>query len=288
VVTPEAKRSIVGFWRAGHGISERRACRLLGLCRATQRYTKRPDRAGELRARLRELAEQRRRFGYRRLHVLLEREGMVINLKRVRRIYREEGLSLRQRRGRRRYRGVRVVLPAPTRINQRWSMDFMTDALADGRRFRVLNVVDDFSRECLAAEPGRSLTGRHVVEILDRLVEQRGAPEAIVSDNGSEFCSRAVDAWAHQRHVQLRFIRPGKPVENAFVESFNGKCRDECLNEHLFISIEEARRCLEQWRLDYNRVRPHSGLGNLTPEAFAQIHRVSYPANPESVRLSMA
>ena len=181
MVTPEAKRSIVGFWRAGHGISERRACRLLGLCRATQRYTKRPDRAGELRARLRELAEERRRFGYRRLQVLLERKGTVVNLKRVRRIYREEGLSLQQRRGHRQYRCVRVVLPAPARINQRWSMDFMTDALADGRRFRVLNVVDDFRSECLAAEPDRGLTGRHVVEILDRLVELRGGPEAMQS-----------------------------------------------------------------------------------------------------------
>jgi len=167
-------------------------------------------------------------------------------------------------------------------------MDFMTDAMADGRRFRVLNVVDDFSCECLAAEPGRSLTGRHVVEILERLIEHRGTPEAILSDNGSEFCSRAFDTWADRRQVQLRFIRPGKPVENAFIESLNGKYRDECLNEQLFISIDEARHCLERWRLDYNRVRPHSGLGDLTPEAFAQTRRVSYPANLAYVRLSVA
>lgn len=287
-MTPEAKRSVVGFWRAAHDVSERRACLLLGLCRATQRYVKRPDRNGELRARLRELAEQRRRFGYRRLHVLLGREGVAVNLKRVRRLYREEGLSLRQQRGRRRYRGMRVVLALPVGINQRWSMDFMSDALADGRRFRVLNVVDDFSRECLASEAGRSLNGRHVVQVLERLAQQRGLPEAIVSDNGPEFCSRAVDAWAHAQNVQLRFIRPGKPIENAYVESFNGRCRDECLNEQLFVTIDEARRHLEAWRLDYNRARPHSSLGNLTPEEYVQQHRVSHLAEPESVRSSVA
>lgn len=288
MVTPEAKRSVVGFWREGHGISERRACRLIGLCRASCRYDRRPDRNAGLRSRLRELAEQRRRFGYRRMHVLLTREGVAVNLKRVRRLYREEGLSLRQRRGRRRYRGVRVVPALPIRVNQRWSMDFMSDGLADGRRFRLLNVVDDFSREHLAAEPGRSLTGRHVVAVLDRVARQRGFPEAIVSDNGPEFCSRVVDAWAHEHGVQLRFIRPGKPVENAYVESLNGRCRDECLNEHLFISIEEARVCLDRWRADYNRSRPHSSLGNLTPEEFAMQHRVKHLANPELVRLSVA
>jgi putative transposase len=173
-------------------------------------------------------------------------------------------------------------------INQRWSMDFMSDALADGRRFRVLNVVDDFSRECLASEAGRSLTGRHVVQVLERLAQQRGLPKAIVSDNGPEFCSRVVDAWAHSQNVQLRFIRPGKPVENAYVESFNGRCRDECLNEQLFVTIDEARSHLEAWRLDYNRARPHSSLGNLTPEEYVQQHRVSHPVEPKSVRLSLA
>jgi putative transposase len=249
---------------------------------------KRPERGPELRQRLRELAEQRRRFGYRRLHTMLEREGVLVNVKRVHRLYREEGLSLRQRRGRRRYRGVRVVAPLPVRINQRWSMDFMTDALADGRRFRVLNIVDDFSRECLASEPGRSLTGRHVMAVLQRLIRQRAAPEAILSDNGPEFCSRVVDAWAHAERVQLQFIRPGKPVENAYIESFNGRCRDECLNEHLFVTIEEARIELERWRVDYNTARPHSGLGKLTPEEFARKQRVSYAADHESVRFSVA
>jgi putative transposase len=287
VVTPEAKREVVGFWRASHGISERRGCRLIGWCRASCRYERRPDRNSWLRARLRELAEQRRRFGYRRLHVLLGREGVAVNLKRVRRLYREEGLSLRQRRGRRRYRGVRVVPAMPVRVDQRWSMDFMSDALADGRRFRVLNVVDDFSRESLATEPGRSLTGRHVAAVLDQLLRQRGRPEAIVSDNGPEFCSRAVDAWAHRNGIQLRFIRPGKPVENAYIESFNGRCRDECLNENLFVSIDEARSKLDEWRSDYNRHRPHSSLGNLAPEEFAARHRARDP-DPESVRLSVA
>lgn len=287
-MTPEAKRSVVGFWRSQHRISERRACRLIGLCRASQRYVQRPERAPELRQRLRELADQRRRFGYRRLHTLLQREGRGVNVKRVRRLYREEGLSLRQRRGQRRYRSVRVLAALPVRVNQRWSMDFMTDALADGRRFRILNVVDDFSRECLASEPGRSLTARHVVAVLQRVVQERGVPEAIVSDNGSEFCSRAVDAWAHAAGVRLHFIRPGKPVDNAFIESFNGRCRDECLNEHLFVTIDETRAELDKWRVDYNTARPHGGLGKLTPEEFAQKHRVSNLANPESVRLSVA
>jgi putative transposase len=178
VVTPEVKRSVVGFWRASHDISERRACRLLDLCRATLRYVKRPDRNLELRVRLRALTEQRRRFGYGRLHVLLGRDRVAVNLKPVRRLYRKEGLSLRARRGRRRFRGIRVVPALPIGINQRWTMDFMSDALADGRRFRVLNVVDDFSRECLAAEAGRSLTGRDVVTVLARLVIQREIPQA--------------------------------------------------------------------------------------------------------------
>lgn len=288
MVTPEAKRAVVAFWRTEHAISERRACRLLGLCRATQRYVPRPERRPELRVRLRELAEQRRRFGYRRLHALLVREGTAVNLKQVHRIYREEALSLRKRRCRRRYRGMRVVMAAPSRVNQRWSMDFMSDSLADGRRFRVLNVVDDFSRECLASEAGRSLTGRDVVAILAKVIHTRGAPETVLSDNGPEFCSRVVDAWAYGAGVQQRFIRPGKPIENAYAESFNGRCRDECLNEHLFVSMDEARRELERWRVDYNTARPHSSLGQLTPEEFARKHRVSNTAVPESVRRSVA
>ena len=285
-MTPEAKRTVVRFWREGLGLSERRACTLIGLDRSTHRYRRRIDRNGPLRVRLRELAEQRRRFGYRRLHVLLCREGHAINKKRVQRLYQQEGLSLRGRRRKKRYGGLRVVMPGPVAANQRWSMDFMSDALADGRRIRLLNVVDDWTRECLAIEVGRSLTGRHVTAALDKIALQRSYPIAVVSDNGPEFCSRIVDEWAHRHGVKLQFIRPGKPVENAFIESFNGKCRDECLNEHLFLSLEQARTEIQTWRLDYNRVRPHSALGNLTPEAYASRDRVSDP-EPTKLRLAL-
>ena len=221
---------MVRFWREGLGLSERRACRLMELDRSTHRYQRRADRNGELRHRLRELAEQRRRFGYRRLHVLLRRDGHAVNKKRIQRLYRQEGLSLRGRRRKKRYAGLRMVLPGPNAANQRWSID----ALADGRRFRLLNVVDDWTRECLAIEVGRSLTGHNVIAVLEKIATQRGYSSAIVSDNGPEFCSRVVDEWAHRVGTKLQFIRPGKPVENAFIESFNGKCRDECLNERLY------------------------------------------------------
>jgi putative transposase len=287
MVAPEAKRAVVRFWREEQGLSERRACTLIGLDRSSMRYRARPDRNAELRQRLRELAEQRRRFGYRRLHVLLRREGRAVNKKRTQRLYEQEGLSLHEKRRKKRRSGLRIVMPGPSGPNERWSMDFMSDALADGRRFRVLNVVDDFTRESLAIEPGRSLTGKNVVAVLGRIVAQRGCPAVALSDNGPEFCSRVVDEWAHQAGVRQQFIRPGKPVDNAFVESFNGKLRDECLNEHLFLSIEQARWQLEHWRIDYNRTRPHSSLGNLTPEAYAQLNRVRTTAKPETMRLSV-
>ena len=285
MVTPEAKRTVVRFWREGIGLSERRACDLIGLDRSTHRYRRRADRNVELRQRLRELAEQRRRFGYRRLHVLLCREGPAVNKKRVQRLYRQEGLSLHGRRRKKRRAGLRVVLPGPVAANQRWSMDFMSDALADGRRFRLLNVVDDWTRECLAIEVGRSLTGRNVIAVLEKIAMRRGYPTSIVSDNGPEFCSRVVDEWAHRLGIKLQFIRPGKPVENAFIESFNGKCRDECLNERLFLTIEQARTATETWRLDYNQVRPHSALGNLAPEDYAKQARVG---TPEPTKLSLS
>jgi putative transposase len=278
---------VVRFWRERSGMSERHACALVGLDRSTMRYRPRDDGNGALRARLRELAEQRRRFGYRRLHVLLRREGHLVNHKRTQRLYQLEGLSLRGKRRKKRARGLRIVLPGPARANARWSMDFMMDALADGRRFRLLNVVDDFTRECLAAVAGRSLTGSSVVQVLDAIAADRGYPEVALSDNGSEFCSRVVDEWAHQHGVRLQFIRPGRPVDNAFIESFNGKCRDECLNEQLFVTIDHARSALEHWRVDYNHARPHSSLGNLTPEAYARKHRVGTTTELESLRLSV-
>lgn len=224
-----------------------------------------------MRARLRSLAEERRRFGYQRLHVLLRREGFKVNWKLVYRVYREEKLSLRVRKRRRIASLVRVPMDVPKRPNLRWSMDFVSDQLGStGRRFRCLTIVDDFTRECLAIEVDTSLPGDRVARVLDRLAFLRGLPQGIVIDNGPEFTGRALDTWAFARKVKLDHIRPGKPVENAFIESFNGRLRDECLNEHWFSTLKEAQVRIEAWRQDYNRNRPHSSLGDMTPEEFAK------------------
>jgi len=273
---------------ARFGLSIRRACGLVGLWRSTWQYrAHRPDEQA-LRGRLRELAEQRRRFGAPRLHVLLRREGWMINHKRTERLYREEGLALRRKRHRKRAAGVRVTLPAATRSNERWSMDFLHDRLTDGRRFRVLTMVDDYSRECPTLVADTSLTGRRVVEVLERLAETRGLPSLITVDNGPEFAGSALDAWAYHRGLRLHFIEPGKPVQNAYVESFNGKLRDECLNEHWFTSLEEARSLLEAWRQDYNTCRPHSSLGDLTPVEFAKTERRSHDQTTQTLYLPVA
>ena len=262
------------------GLRVRRACRLVGLWRSTWQYrAHRPDDQA-LRGRLRELAEQRRRFGAPRLHVLLRREGWRVNHKRTERLYREEGLALRRKRHRKRAAGIRVTLPMPTRPNERWSMDFLHDRLADGRRFRVLTMVDDYSREAPAMTVDTSLPGARVVEVLERLAETRGLPQVITIDNGPEFAGSALDAWAYRRGIQLHFIEPGKPVQNAYVESFNGRLRDECLNEHWFTTLEEARGRLEAWRQDYNTVRPHSSLGDLTPAEFVRREHQSPSTSP--------
>lgn len=248
--------------------SERRACRLVGVERSSYRYRAGSKEPIELRARLRALAEQRRRFGYRRLYVLLRRQGLRINHKRVYRLYRQEGLSLRLRRRKKLSSAVRIALSRPQRPNQRWSMDFMSDFTAEGRRLRVLTVVDDFTRYCGAIEVDTSIPGARVVQVLERLAERQGLPEVIVTDNGPEFTGKELDRWAYKNKVRLDFIRPGKPVENAFIESFNGRLRDECLNEHWFVNPKDAREKIETWRLDYNGSRPHSSLGDLTPEEF--------------------
>lgn len=229
--------------------------------------SRRPD--DPIREPLRVLAARRPRFGYRRLTVLLRREGWVANHKRVYRIYRQEGLAVRRKRRKKFAARARVVLPLPTQANERWSMDFMGDTLASGRTFRTFNIVDDASRECLAIEVDTSLSGYRVVRVLDRIATTRPLPAMIVSDNGPEFTSKVLDAWAYEHRVQLHFIRPGKPVENAFVESFNGKFRDECLNENWFQGLADAREKIETWRLDYNLVRPHSSLGDRTPTEYA-------------------
>jgi putative transposase len=253
-----------------HGLSQRHACRLLGLDRSRLRYQRKRTDDTAVRQRLRDLAAERRRFGYRRLGWMLAREGHAMNHKKLYRLYREEQLMVRRRRGRKRALGTRAPMTMPDAINQRWSLDFVADALSDGRRFRILYIVDDFSRECLATVVDTSLGGVRVVRELERLATERALPQIVVSDNGTELTSGAVLRWATGR-LRWHYIEPGKPVQNAFVESFNSKLRDECLNEHVFLTLAEARRTIEAWRLDYNHCRPHSSLGALTPTEFAAL-----------------
>ena len=269
MVTPAVKREAVAHLRQAHEMSERRACRVIGCVRMTVRYrSRRIDDAG-LRERLRTLAKERRRFGYRRLHVLLCREGFVVNHKRLFRIYREERLMVSKRAGRKRALGTRAPIPVPLRPNDRWSLDFVSDQLACGRRFRILAVFDDCTRECLAAVADTSLSGRRVARELDLLIGSRCRPRTIVSDNGTELTSNAILSWADQTKVGWHYIALGKPMQNAFVESFNGRLRDEFLNETLFTSLMLARLALEDWRRDYNHVRPHSRIGWLAPAVYA-------------------
>jgi len=219
--------------------------------------------------RLRDLAAARVRYGYRRLHVLLRREGWKVNHKRIWRLYKEEGLEVRTKKRRKRASALRVVLPAATYPNQRWSMDFMADSLHDGRRFRVLMLVDHFSRVSPAIEVGSSIPGRRVVAVLEKVARMHGLPQVITTDNGTEFTCCDVDEWAHRNGVKLDFIRPGKPIENAYIESFNGRLRQECLEQHWFVSMEDAKEKIEAWRIDYNEHRPHTALGNQTPREYA-------------------
>ena len=249
--------------------SQRRACELVGLEPKTHRYKPvRPDDCA-IRQRLKELASQRRRFGYRRLHLLLEREGVIMNWKKLYRLYREEKLAVRKRGGRKRALGTRAPMAIPQDANQRWSLDFVSDTLSDGRKFRVLCVIDDFSRECLATVVDNSLSGERVSRELDRIAITRGYPCMIVSDNGTELTSNAILKWQHERLVKWHYIAPGKPMQNGFVESFNGRLRDECLNEHLFTNYRNAQHIIETWRNDYNHNRPHTSLNGLTPVEFA-------------------
>jgi putative transposase len=270
MVTPVARREAAAHLRNAHAMSERRAIRVLGVDRSTVRYrSKRPDDA-PLRERLRALAHERRRFGYRRLHVLLRREGHAVNRKRVQRLYREEKLTVRRRGGRKRALGTRRPMETPVTANQRWSLDFVSDQMTDGRRFRILEVYDDCTRECLALVADTSISGLRVARELDAIIAWRGAPGTIVSDNGTELTSNAILAWADDRQVSWHYIAPGKPQQNGFSESFNGRLRDELLNETLFRSLPHARAELAAWRRDYNEVRPHSSLGYLTPGDYAR------------------
>jgi putative transposase len=267
-VKPTQKRAAAHYFRVGFRVSERRACRLASVARSSYRYRSVAADQTALRLRLRDLAATRVRYGYRRLHILLRREGWRINHKRVYRLYREEGLGIRVKRRKKLASAPRVLPPPAQRPQERWSMDFLTDSLADGRRFRVLTIVDTVSRVSPAIEVGVSLTGERVVAVLEHLKRTIGRPERIAVDNGPEFISKALDAWAYRNGVQLEFSRPGKPTDNAFAESFNGRFRDECLNQHWFASVEEVRQTVEAWRIEYNTERPHRALGQQTPAAW--------------------
>lgn len=271
-MTAEQRRRAVTWLRSSRQVSERRARRVVGLSASSYRYTsRRTERDAPVRARLRALAEKRPRWGSPRLHYLLAREGRVVNHKRTERLYRAEHLAVPRRRGRRKHVSTpRVAPPAPTRPNERWSMDFVRDTFADGGAFRAFTLVDDYTRECPVIEVDRHLPSARVIEVLERLVCERGRPHAIVCDNGPEFTCRTFDAWAYRQRIQVLFIRPGKPIENAFIESFNGRLRDECLSVSWFLDLDDARVQIEAWRIDYNTARPHSGLAGRTPSAFAQ------------------
>jgi putative transposase len=269
MVGPAAQRDGVAHLRAAMGLSERRACSIVGADRKMVRY--RPKRSPDtvLRQRLRDLANERRRFGYRRLFVLLRHEGERSGINRVYRLYREEGLSVRKRRARRRAVGTRAPILVEAKANARWSVDFVHDQFAGGPRFRILNVVDDVTRECLAAIPDTSISGQRVARELTMLIERRGTPGMIVSDHGTEFTSNAMLAWVEKYGITWHFIAPGKPMQNGFCESFNGRMRDELLNETLFFGLDHARTKIAHWADDYNQRRPHSALGYQSPAVFA-------------------
>ena len=253
-----------------------RACGLVGISRSLYGYrSRRPDSA-PLRARIEEIAAVKRRYGYRRVYLRLRREGWEVNRKRVYRLYRDAGLAVRRRKRKRIGVVARKPLPKPICANVSWSMDFVADGLIGGRRMRCLTIVDDCTRECLAIEVDTSITGLRVQAVLERLADTRGLPLSITVDNGPEFDGQVLDKWAYRRAVQLSFIRPGKPNENAYIESFNGKFRDECLNEHWFLSLAHARSVIEDWRVEYNTERPHSSLGNRTPAEFARALATTY------------
>jgi len=269
MVGPAARREAVAHLQASMAMSERRACSIVGADRKMVRYRSRRPPETQLRGRLRELANERRRFGYRRLFILLRREGEPSGINRIYRLYREEGLTVRKRRARRRAVGTRAPILVEVRPNARWSLDFVHDQFACGRRFRVLNIVDDVTRECLAAIADTSISGRRVARELTELIGRRGKPGMIVSDHGTEFTSNAILAWSQNHIVDWHYIEKGKPMQNGYIESFNGRMRDELLNETLFFGLDYARGALAEWVDDYNTARPHSSLGYRTPATFA-------------------
>jgi putative transposase len=267
---PALKRQAVEYIIDHYSLARRRACRIVRQHRSVQYYRSCKDPRTALRARMRELAQIRMRYGYRRLHVLLRREGWDLGRELAYRLYTEESLQLRSKRPRRRKMAVsRRERYVPKRGNQAWSMDFVADQLADGRKLRALTVVDVFTREALCIRVGQRMRGEDVVDACNQLVAKRGAPVRVFVDNGSEFSGQMMDLWAYHHGVQIDFSRPAKPTDNAFIESFNGSLRDECLNVHWFKSLEDAREKIEAWRIDYNESRPHTALKEMTPNAYA-------------------
>lgn len=280
MVGPAAKREAVALLKSMFEMSERRACIVIAADRKMVRYRSRRPTDTALRARLRELANQRRRFGYRRLFVLLRREGEPSGINRIYRLYREEGLMVRKRRSRRKALGTRAPILVEARPNARWSLDFVHDQLANGRRFRILNIVDDVTRECLGAIPDVSISGVRVARELSAIVTRRGKPGMIISDNGTELTSNAILAWSAETGIEWHYIAPGKPMQNGYIESFNGRMRDELLNESLFLGLADARLAIQSWVADYNDSRPHSSLEYRTPAAFAAQLNASGPRAP--------
>jgi len=279
---------MVDYLRVCYSVSSRRTCEVIELNRSTYYYRSTADPQTALRIRLRDLANARIRYGYRRLHVLLRREGWKINAKRVYRLYLQEGLGLRIKKPKRRRSAVaRIALPVPTEPNQIWSMDFVSDELGWGQRFRVLTLVDNFTRESPVLEVGVGMSGQLVSEVLDEVALTYGLPEVIRVDNGPEFTSKALDKWAYENGVHLDFISPGKPTQNAFIESFNASLRKECLNVHWFQTLEEAKQKIEQWRKEYNGFRPHSSLDNLTPTEYALKHKTERISEAKNLTLQM-
>lgn len=268
---PSRRREVVNHLRLAYRVSERCACQATGFARASQRYHSAADPQADLRLRLKELAASRVRYGYRRLHVLLRREGWPVNHKRVYRLYRLDGLVIRPKTPRRkrssRYRGDRLDI---TRANQTWAMDFVSDTLFNGTPIRILTAVDCHTRESLAVEPRASFRAYHVVEALDRIAAQRGLPKTIRCDNGPEFAGRVLDQWAFFNRVELEFSRPATPTDNAYIESFNARLRQELLNASWFLSFADAKARMEAWRKEYNEERPHTALKNLTPKEYVE------------------
>jgi putative transposase len=252
------------------GQKELRACALIGISRSSFRYTPKPRMDKEVISRMKELAQKKPRYGVRRLHVLLKKEGLVINHKRTERLYQQENLAIRTKPRKKLPVTLRLPLPVPAQINDQWALDFVHDRTAGGRSFRCLSILDIYARECLTIHVDTSIPGKVVTDVLDRLIEMRGKPQSLITDNGPEFTAKAFLFWAEKHQIHLIHINPGKPMENGFIESFQGKFRDECLNLHWFSSLADARQKIETWRHEYNTERPHSSLGDLTPYEFKE------------------